>query len=355
MKKMKSLNSSNILIIGGAGFVGSNLCKYLINNKLPKKIIIVDNLLSSEIDSIPISSKVQFIPGSITDDKVINQIPKNINFIFHLACYHGNQSSIQNPIADHQNNTFSTLKLFDYFHKNQSIQKVVYSSAGCSVAEKTFKDAKPTYEDSPASLFHDSPYSISKIIGEMYGNYYWKRFNFPFVKARFQNVYGPGEILGAGIWRGTINTIWRNVIPTFIWKSLNGDPLILENNGNTSRDFIFIDDIVRGLILCAERGLPGEVYNLATEVETKIKDLAKIINNLNGNKSKLKIQPPRNWDNSGLRFGSTKKSFLKLNFKSKISLNIGLKKTIEWTIKNKELIKKNILKHKIMLKGNKSF
>ena len=77
-----------------------------------------------------------------------------------------------------------------------------------------------TAEDAPVSLFHDSPYSISKLVGEMYGNYYFMRYGLPFVKARFQNVYGPGEILGAGRWRGTPHTVWRNVTPTFIWKAL---------------------------------------------------------------------------------------------------------------------------------------
>ena len=346
MKNTISIKDSNILIVGGAGFVGSNLCKYLLLNKFPKKIIIVDNLISSEYENIPIDSKVEFIKGSITDNKILNQINKNINFIFHLACYHGNQSSIANPIADHDNNTFTTLKLLDHFKKNHNLSKIIYSSAGCSVAEKTFKNAKPTFEDNPVSLFHDSPYSISKIIGEMYGNYYWKKYSMPFVKARFQNVYGPGEILGAGIWRGTVNTIWRNVIPTFIWKSLKRESLILENNGDTSRDFIYIDDIVEGLILCAEKGLPGEVYNLATEVETKIKDLAKIINSFTQNISPPIFKPARDWDESGKRFGSASKAFKELNFKSKVSLQDGLKKTIDWTQKNNNLIEKNIFKHK---------
>ena len=83
----------------------------------------------------------------------------------------------------------------------------------------------------------------------MYGNYYFQRYGFPFVKARFQNVYGPGELLGAGRWRGTPNTVWRNVIPTFIWKALNKEPLPLENEGESSRDFIFVEDIAKGFLL----------------------------------------------------------------------------------------------------------
>ena len=80
----------------------------------------------------------------------------------------------------------------------------------------------------------------------MYGNYYFTRYGLPFVKARFQNVYGPGEILGAGRWRGTLHTVWRNVTPTFIWKALHGEALPVENGGIASRDFIFVEDMARG-------------------------------------------------------------------------------------------------------------
>ena len=167
------------------------------------------------------------------------------------------------------------------------------------------------------SLYHDSPYSISKLIGEMYGNYFFKHKNLPFVKARFQNIYGPREFLGAGIWRGTIHTVWRNVIPTFIWKAINNQELLLDNEGLTSRDFIYVDDIVTGLILCAQKGSNGDSYNLASGVETRIIDLANSILEITNSKSKIKLMPKRIWDNSGNRFGSPEKSNIELGFKSK--------------------------------------
>ena len=218
--KITNIQNSNILIVGGAGFVGSNLAHYLLENHDPNELWIVDNLLSSDIINIPDDSRVRFLFGSITDEKILHSLPDNLDYVFHLACYHGNQSSIADPLADHDNNTLTTLKLFDHIKYFKGLKKVVYAAAGCAVAEKTFDDAKPTPEDAPVSLFHDSPYSISKLVGEMYGNYYFQRYSLPFVKARFQNVYGPREILGAGRWRGTPHTVWRNVVPTFIWKSI---------------------------------------------------------------------------------------------------------------------------------------
>jgi len=341
-----------ILIVGGAGFVGANLCHYLLNNYCPKEIWIVDNLLSSDIFNIPNNPQIHFVEGTIADNYTLNQLPNDLEYVFHLACYHGNQSSIVNPIADHENNTLTSLKLFEFLKNFKNLKKVVYAAAGCAVAEKTYGDARPTTEDEPVSLFHDSPYSISKLVGEMYGNYYYKSFDLPFVKARFQNVYGPREILGAGRWRGTKHTVWRNVIPTFIWKSLNNEPLLLDNNGKGTRDFIFIDDIVKGLIACAEKGKNGEAYNLASGTETSINDLAKIINNLTGNNTPVILCPARDWDRSGKRYGCTEKSKNQLDFIATTDLDEGLRKTILWTKENDELIRMTIAKHAEFMKKN---
>ena len=195
------------------------------------------------------------------------------------------------------------------------------------------------------SLYHDSPYSISKLIGEMYGNYYFQRYGLPFVKARFQNVYGPGEILGAGRWRGTPATVWRNVTPTFVWKAIHGEALPVENGGVASRDFIFVEDIARGLIACALRGEPGEVYNLASGAETSILDLATTINRLAGNVTPLALTPARPWDRSGRRFGDPAKAREKLGFEAKTPLGLGLERTIAWTRENRERILACMLNH----------
>jgi len=333
-----------ILITGGGGFIGSNLTRALLQKDV-QEILIVDNLLSADRRNIPGDPRVRFVLGSITDDRILRELPNDLDYVFHLACYHGNQSSIADPIADHDNNMFTSLKLFERLKDIPSLRKVVYAAAACAVAEKTFATANATTEDQPIAAYHDSPYSISKIVGELYGNYYFSRYKMPFVKARFSNVYGPGEILGAGRWRGTEHTVWRNVIPTFIWRALNGEALPLDNGGNASRDFIFVDDIVNGLIACAEKGQPGEVYNLATGQETTILDLANTINRLTGNATPPAIKPARDWDRSGKRFASTEKTAHALAFEAETSIETGLSKTIEWTRANSDLIESCIHQH----------
>jgi UDP-glucose 4-epimerase len=342
------MDNSKILVIGGAGFVGSNLVLQLLKLN-PYLIYIVDNLLSADMSNVVKANNVKFIYGSISDDKILHKLPLDFDYIFQLATYHGNQSSIEDPLADHQNNTLTTLKVCEYFKDSTNLKRLVYSSAGCVVAQKTYDTPNATTEDTNVSLYLDSPYQMSKIFGEFYGNYYFKHHNLPFVKARFQNVYGPREILGAGDWRGNSATVWRNVTPSFVWKALNNIPLTLDNNGETTRDFIYVEDIANGLIACAINGKPGGVYNIASGVETPIKDLAKNIIDILGSKSELKLLPKRDWDNSGRRFGDPTKSENEIGFKCQIGLREGLERTIKWTLDNKQTIQTCIDKHSFFM------
>ena len=328
--------------IGQTGF--GNLVRRLLGLKAGS-VHILDNLLSAERFNIPADARVRFTHGSVADDSVLVGLSDNYDYIFHLSTYHGNQSSIHDPLADHENNLLTTLKLFEKVKEFKRIKKVVYSGAGCAVAEKTFDQAHATLEDAPISLKMDSPYSISKIVGEFYAVYYFDRHGLPTVRARFQNVYGPGEILGAGQWRGTPATVWRNVTPTYVYRALRGFPLPVEGDGQASRDFIFVQDIVDGLIRCALYGKPGDVYNLASGVETSILELAQTINSLIDNHGGIEFRPRRDWDHSGRRFGSTEKSKREIGFEAQTALPDGLQTTIHWTRENMDLIERCIHQH----------
>jgi UDP-glucose 4-epimerase len=340
----ETFSKSCVLVVGGAGFVGSNLVRRLLEFDVAA-IHVVDNLLSAEKVNVPKDNRLIFHKASIADDLLLKKLDDDYDYVFHLATFHGNQNSIFDPLADHNNNQLTTLKLYERISGFKRIKKVVYSGAGCAVAMKTFDEARATVEDAPISLDMDSPYSISKIVGEFYSVYYCNRHRTPIVRARFQNVYGPWEILGAGQWRGTAATVWRNVIPTFIYKALKKESLPVENDGAGSRDFIYVEDICEGLLACALRGKPGDVYNIASGVETTILELAETINELTRNVTPLSFVPRRDWDNSGRRFGSTSKSEQMLGFRSKTDLAQGLELTINWTEENLKLIEANMAKH----------
>jgi nucleoside-diphosphate-sugar epimerase len=338
------LHDARVLVVGGAGFVGSNLVRALLGAE-PRQVMVVDNLLSAERESVPDHPAVSFIEGSINDDEMLASLPSDLDFAFHLATYHGNQSSIADPLADHEHNALTTLKLLERLRQFGGLRKVVYASAGCTVAEKTFEGAEATTEEAPVSLWLDSPYQISKVMGEYYCNYYLTRHGVPAVKARFQNVYGPGEVLGAGRWRGTVHTVWRNVVPAFIYRALKHEALPVENGGIATRDLIYVDDVVRGLIACALRGEAGGVYNLATGIETSILDLAMRVNRLADNPEPIALTPARDWDHSGQRYGSAKKAARELSFIAEVMLSDGLRRTIEWTADHLDWIDACVRRH----------
>ena len=334
-----------ILVVGGAGFVGSNLVRRL-RRESGAAIVIVDNLLSSNRTDALEQPGVRFVEGSIADDAILDEVGFEFDTVFHLATYHGNQSSIADPLADHEHNTLTTLKLFDRLWRSDRLTKVVYAAAGCTVAQKTYDEPRPTTEDDPVSLKVDSPYQISKVVGEMYANYYHARHGLPVVSARFQNVYGPWEILGAGRWRGTPETVWRNVTPTFVYRAIKGLPLRLDNEGLSTRDFIYVDDIVDGLIRCATRGAPGEAYNLASGVETTIAELAGTINAQLPEPAPIVLAPRRDWDHSGRRFGSTDKARAHLDFDAVVGLDAGIRRTVDWTRTHVTMIDDSINQHR---------
>ncbi len=347
---MEQFRGSSVLVVGGAGFVGSNLVRGLAESGAGR-IHVVDNLLSANRSAVLDLPGVEFTEDSITDDEVLAALNDDLDYVFHLATYHGNQSSMHDPLADHANNTLTTLKLFNRLAGFGRLRAVVYSSAGCTVAEKLYGDARPTTETDPVSLHLDSPYQISKIVGEMYGNYFHAHDGLPVVVARFQNVYGPGEVLGAGRWRGTPATVWRNVTPTFVYRALKAMPLRLENEGLSSRDFIYVDDIVHGLMLCATRGEAGQVYNLASGVETTIRELADTINQYVDPPAPIELAPRRTWDHSGNRLGSPDKSRAALGFTAEIGLSDGIRRTVDWTRSNMLAVEASIDRHRGLLEA----
>jgi nucleoside-diphosphate-sugar epimerase len=339
------VTASRSLVVGGAGFVGSNLVRLLLEEGA-EHVLVVDNFLSSEPENLPDDPRVDLVEASIADEEVLASLEDEFDVVYHLATYHGNQSSIANPLEDHENNLITTLRLYERLKDFQRLRKVVYSASGCTLApHEVYEGAEAVPEEGAVPLDLDSPYQISKVVGEFYSVYYHREHGLPSVRARFQNVYGPGEVLGAGRWRGTPATVWRNATPTFVYRALKNLPLQLDNGGVASRDFVYVEDIARGLLACAERGEPGDVYNLASGVETTIRRLAEQILELSGSGSELEVAPRRPWDHSILRFGSPEKARRDLGFEASTPLEDGLRATIGWTRENLEVIESCIGKH----------
>ncbi len=256
-------------------------------------VTVVDNLLSAERENLPDDERVEFVEGSITDDDVLAGLPDDVRLRLpprHLP---------RQPELDGRPARRPREQHADDAEALRAHQGLRARSSGSSTRRPAARSPRrpstrptPTSEDAPVSLWLDSPYQISKIIGEFYSNYYFSQHGLPVVKARFQNVYGPGEVLGAGRWRGTPNTVWRNVTPTFIYRSLKGEALPVENGGIASRDFIYVDDIVAGLIACAaQRRGRGRLQPGQRRRDDDPASWPRRVNELTGNPTPIALTP----------------------------------------------------------------
>jgi len=315
----------NVLITGGAGCIGSNLTKALIGAEA-NKIIVIDDLSAAEKWNVPTDSRVVFIEGSVLDEEVLKRaFSTKLDFVFHLAAHFANQNSVDNPETDLMVNGLGTLKLLQYSHLAK-VSKFVFASSGCSVYGS--QAPLPLKEDY-VSLHLDTPYQITKLLGELYCNFFHDYYDLPVAIARYFNVYGPGEIPGA----------YRNVIPNFIYWALHKMPLPITGTGEETRDFTFVEDIVDGTLRCGVTPeAVGQAFNLASETETKIIDVASMINELTVNPSAIKFARRRDWDQITRRRASIEKAQKILGYKPKTKMKDGIKKVYEWIIANQDKI-----------------
>ena len=174
-----------------------------------------------------------------------------------------------------------------------------------------------------------TPYQVTKMLGELYTNYYFNLYHLPIVNARFFNSYGPGEVPGK----------YRNVIPNFFFWAMNKQPLPITGTGNETRDFTYVGDIVSGLLSMAYyKEAVGEAFNLATGKEIRIGDLAGWINEIADNKAGVVFKEKRDWDKKNRLLASIEKAKRILGYKPEGDMKSGLKKTYEWFVEHQNEI-----------------
>ena len=325
---LSEYKSKKILITGGAGCIGSNLAKALIKAQAAK-IVILDDLSAAEKWNIPIAPNVVFVQGSVLDEEVLKRaFSQKIDFVFHLAAHFANQNSVDNPEPNLLVNGLGTLKVLQYSHLTK-VEKVVFASSGCSVYGS--RAPLPLKEDF-VSLNLDTPYQITKLLGELYCNFFHNYYGLPVTITRYFNVYGPGEVPGK----------YRNVIPNFIWWALHKRPLPITGTGEETRDFSFVDDIVDGTLrLGVIPEAVGDAFNLASETETKVIDIANMVNALTGN-SGVKFVERRSWDKITRRRASIKKARKIIEYKPNTEVKVGIQRTIDWIVENRKNIEASV-------------
>jgi nucleoside-diphosphate-sugar epimerase len=302
------------VVTGGAGAVGNRLVRALLEHGVGR-VVVVDDLSSGYAWLLSGLEGVELVEGDVCDLADLGLDPAGA-WVFHLAAFFANQNSVDNPYADLHTNGLGTLTALKWA-ADAGARRVVYASAGCSIAGHG--QLEPIREDMPVSLDLDTPYQITKALGEFYCNYFSDQVST--VRCRFFNSYGPGEVPGR----------YRNVIPNFIWSALHDQPLTITGSGEETRDFVFVDDLVRGLLRAAEveeahRG----AYNLGTGVQTTVSELAQMIIDGCGSASEITYAPRRPWDHSPHRQADISRARGELDWWPSVPVDKGLVSTIEW-------------------------
>lgn len=316
-----------ILVTGGAGAIGGNLCRKF-SELNANKVIILDDLSSSYEWNIPTAKNIMFVKGSVLDDEMLKRVFKEMpEYVFHLAAHFANQNSVDNPEIDLMVNGMGILKVLEY-SQLVDVKRFVYSSSGCGVYGL---DSKMPFEEHDTSISLHTPYQVTKLIGELYTNYFHNLYGMPIANARFFNVFGPGEVPGR----------YRNVIPNFFYWAMNGLPLPITGDGTETRDWTYVDDILNGLLAMGinEEAI-GEAFNLGSAKEHKVIDMANMVNKLAGNESGIVYAERRNWDVKCRLLSSVDKAKKLLGYRPSMVFEDGLKNVHKWFADNRDNIQK---------------
>jgi nucleoside-diphosphate-sugar epimerase len=311
------LKDKVILITGGAGAIGSNLTR-TVAELGARTVIVLDDMSAAYEWNIPSLPNVLFVRGSVTDEVSLKRVfGMKPDIVYHLAAFFANQNSVDYPQRDLMTNGLGILLVFQYAQLCGT-GRVVYASSGCSI----YGHAAPLpLKEEFMSMRLTTPYQITKMLGELYGNFFHHHYGLPVVKTRFFNSYGPGEVPGQ----------YRNVIPNFIFRALCGLPLPFTGSGEETRDFTYVMDIVDALLRASyfDQAV-GQEMNIASGEEIKILAMAEHVNELTGNKAGIVRAERRVWDTKKRLLASIDRARDLLGYQPKMPFEDGLKATVAW-------------------------
>jgi UDP-glucuronate 4-epimerase len=317
------------LVTGGAGFIGSNLIKELLEQN-DIKITCIDNFdpfykrSLKELNLAPIKDHPHFLlleidlaQTSVTE--LAAKLKKPVDVIIHLAAKAGVRPSIADPISYQQTNILGTQILLD-FAVQQKVKQFVFASSSSVYG---INEKLPWKEEE--QLMPISPYAMTKLAAEMAGHVYHKLHGIRFMALRFFTVYGPGQRPDLAIHK-------------FIKAIVNEQPITVYGDGSTGRDYTFVDDIVQGIISAVEyTRTPFQIINLGNHYSVSLKELITAIEKVTGKKAIIDRQPEQPGD-VPYTFADITKAQTLLHYNPKTNLAEGLQKFYTWFEKNKEVL-----------------
>lgn len=297
-----------ILITGGAGFIGSNIVEHFHQTD---EVVVLDNLRSGfERNLAPF--RVTFIHGSVTDRSAVEQAATGVDYIFHLAAMVSVPESVENPRETVDINVHGTLNVLEAA-RTHGVKKVVISSSAAIYGDNPVVPKVESMMPEPKS-----PYAVTKLDAEYYAKMYTNEFSTPVVCLRYFNVFGP---------RQNPKSQYAAAVPIIIDKALRNQDITIYGDGEQTRDFVFVKDVVAANVLAARSAATG-VYNIACGGRITINDLARTIIALTKSSSAIVY--------AGERAGDVKHSqadigrAVGIGFQPKYTLETGLKPTIEY-------------------------
>ena len=302
----------HVLVTGGAGFIGTNLCQRLLLEPHVSRISVIDDLATSTGDNVP--SDVRFIEGSILNVDLLEDAARGVDAIVHLAALGSVPRSISDPLASHHANATGTLRVLEAARGANNAHVVLASSSSVYGAN----DAIPKHE--ALQCLPMSPYAVSKLAAEQYAMAYARCYGLPVLPFRFFNVFGPYQQAGHA---------YAAVIPAFLAAALAGTPLPIHGDGSQSRDFTYVGTLVEVVTQAIVRGVESTPVNLAFGTRTSLRELVQAISTAVGHEVETQTLDPRRGDvpHSQAANGRLTDLFPDVN---PVSLADGLSVTAEW-------------------------
>ncbi|MDP3879216.1 MAG: SDR family oxidoreductase [Dehalococcoidales bacterium] len=302
-----------VIVTGGAGFIGSHLADELLRRGY--YVTILDDLSTGKMENITLLLKnenLEFIEGNITDLPRLRKLFQGVDYIFHMAAIASVPRSIDNPELSHEVNATGTLKVL-IAARDSGVKKVVFASSSAVYGDTP---VQPKTEDMTPDP--QSPYAVTKLMGEHYCHIFHNIWELPTVSLRYFNVYGPGQDSASD---------YAAVIPKFIEMISQGKPPVIFGDGEQTRDFTYITDVARATILAVESQATG-VFNIGNGESTSIEQLAQLSIEIIGKAKNLKPvhTDPRPGDIVHSIADTTRASGF--GYKPQYSLEEGLRETV---------------------------
>jgi nucleoside-diphosphate-sugar epimerase len=306
------------LVTGGAGFIGSNICRKLLSQGCFVRV--VDNLLTGKKSNLTdIIDNIEFIQGDIGVEKIARSAVKGIDFCLHQAALPSVPRSIDDPAATHRHCLNATFTLL-LAARDAGVKRFVYAASSAAYGDTPTSPKVETMPPQPLS-----PYAVAKLAGEYYCSVFYNVFGLQTISLRYFNVFGPYQ---------DPTSQYAAVIPAFVTAILKDKPPTIFGDGRQSRDFTYVDNVVEANLLAARaKNTKGEVINIACGQAVTVNEIIEMINDLLGKNVKPLYTDPRPGD---IKHSLADISLAKkvIGFAPKVSFRQGLEKAIDWYCQN---------------------